>query len=475
MGDRIECDVCVIGAGSAGLVAAAAAAQMGARTVLIERGRMGGDCLNYGCVPSKALIAAAAHAQSVRDSQAFGIRAIEPEIDFAAVMAHVHEVIAEIAPNDSVERFEGLGVRVLKAEARFTGERELQAGDQHIRARLFVLATGSRAAVPPVPGLADLPYLTNETIFDLRESPAHLLVLGGGPIGLELAQAFRRLGSKVTVLEAARCLPRDEPELVAKVLERLRADGVEIRQDAKVARFERTGEAITAVLAGEGGEESIRGSHLLVAAGRRPVTEGLGLEVAGVKASARGIAVDAALRTSNRRIWAIGDCNGLYPFTHMAGAQAGLFIRGGLLRLPARLDHRTVPWTTYTDPELAQVGLTEAKAREQYGGAVSTATWALAENDRAHTERRTEGLVKLVLGRRNRILGAAIAAPHAGELIQPWCLALARNLPLSAMASLVVPYPTLGEASKRAAGSRFAGLLFSPATRRIVRLLLALR
>jgi len=475
MAAAIDCDVCIIGAGSAGLVVAAAAAQMGARTILIERARMGGDCLNYGCVPSKALIAAAARAQAMRSGTAFGIRAVEPEVDFAAVMAHVHGVIGEIAPNDSVERFESLGVTVLKAQAQFVSPNEVTAGDHRIGARLFVLATGSGPAVPPVPGLAAMPYLTNETVFELSQRPRHLLVLGAGPIGLEMAQAFRRLGSAVTVLEVARALARDEPELADVVKTSLAAEGVAIREGVRIARFERRPDGVAAILAGEHGEEEIVASHLLVATGRNPSVEGLGLEAAGIAVSRRGITVDESMRTSNRRVWAIGDCNGLYPFTHMAAYQAGLFIRGALLRLPAKIDHGIVPWATYTDPELAQVGLTEAQAREKYGSAVQTASWKLSENDRAHAERRTEGLVKIVLGSRNRILGAAIVAPHAGDLIQPWCLALSRRLPLSAMAAFVPPYPTLGEASKRVAGSRFSSLLFGPMARRIVRFLLCFR
>jgi pyruvate/2-oxoglutarate dehydrogenase complex dihydrolipoamide dehydrogenase (E3) component len=475
MTSPIDCDVCVVGAGSAGLVVAAGAAQMGARTVLIERGRMGGDCLNYGCVPSKALIAAAERAQTMRDSTDFGIRGIEPEVDFAAVMAHVHGVIRAIEPNDSVERFEGLGVTVLRAEAHFTSPRDMVAGDHPIRAKLYVLATGSRPAAPPIPGLSDIAYLTNESVFELRERPRHLIVLGGGPIGLELAQAFRRLGSAVTVLEAAQILGRDDPELVAVVRRNLAAEGVALREWAKVARFEHTPDGVVAVLAGATGEERIAGSHLLVAAGRTPGMAGLGLDVAGIRAGKRGIEVDDSLRTSNRRVWAIGDCNGLYPFTHMAAYQASLFIRGGLLRLPARMDRSIVPWTIYTEPELAQVGLTEAQAREHHGDVVRVLHWKLSENDRAQTERRTDGLVKVVIGGRGRILGAGIVAPHAGELIQPWCLALSRRLGISAMASFVPPYPTLGEISKRAAGSHFTPLLFSERTKRIVRLLLRLR
>jgi pyruvate/2-oxoglutarate dehydrogenase complex dihydrolipoamide dehydrogenase (E3) component len=468
MSENLTPDVCIVGAGSAGLVAAAGAAQLGLAVVLIERAEMGGDCLNYGCVPSKALIAAARMAQAQRSSGPFGVTPVEPRVDFGRVMDHVHQVIAAIAPNDSVERYEKLGVRVLKQEARFIGRTELQAGPYRIKSRRIVLATGSRPTAPPIPGLADVPYLTNETIFANRILPDHLIVIGGGPIGLELAQAHRRLGSKVTVLEAAAFLAKDDAELSAIVLKRLRAEGVDLRAPAKIARVERAAAGMTVIL--EDGEQ-LDASHLLVAAGRAPIVEGLDLDKAGVAHTRQGITVDASLRTSNRHVWAIGDCNGLYAFTHMAGYEASLFIRGALFRAPARLDASIVPWATYTDPELAQVGLSEHVARDRHGEAIKVLRWTLAENDRAQTERQTDGMVKAITGRRGRIVGATIVAPQAGELIQPWCLAIAKRLKISALASFVPPYPTLGEASKRAAGSYFTETLFGPRTRKLVRLL----
>jgi pyruvate/2-oxoglutarate dehydrogenase complex dihydrolipoamide dehydrogenase (E3) component len=468
MTETLTPDVCVIGAGSAGLVVAAGAAQLGLDVVLIERALMGGDCLNHGCVPSKALLAAARMAEAQRRGAPFGVAPIEPQIDFAKVMDHVAATIAAIAPNDSVARFEGLGVRVLQEEARFVGRTELQAGPHRIRSRRIVLATGSRPTAPPISGLSDIPYLTNETIFANRTLPDHLVVIGGGPIGLEMAQAHRRLGARVTVLEAASFLPKDDPELAAIVLARLRAEGVDLRAPARIARIEHALGGLAVIL--EDGER-IEGSHLLVAAGRTPTTDGLDLERAGVAFTPRGITVDPGLRTSNRHVWAIGDCNGLYAFTHMAGYEASLFIRGALFRAPARLDASIVPWTTYTDPELAQVGLSETAAREKHGDAVRVLRWRLAENDRAQAERETDGMVKVITGHRGRILGAAIAAPHAGELIQPWCLAISKRLGIAALASFVPPYPTLGEASKRAAGSYFTETLFGPRTRRLVRLL----
>lgn len=468
MSSTLAPDVCVVGAGSAGLVVAAGAAQLGLDVVLVERGPMGGDCLNYGCVPSKALIAAAKAAQARRTGASFGIAPVAPEIDFGRVMDHVAGVIAAIAPNDSVERFERLGVRVVRAEARFIGRTELQAGPHRIVGRRIVLATGSRPAVPPIDGLAGVRYLTNETIFANRTLPGHLLVIGGGPIGLELAQAHRRLGSQVTVLESERFLAKDDPELADIVVERLRREGVVLHAPARIVRARQDAEGITLDLANG---SPVSGTHLLMAAGRAPVVEGLCLEAAGIAYTPRGITVDRSLRTTNRRVWAIGDCNGLYAFTHMAAYEASLFIRGALFRMPARLDASLVPWATYTDPELAQVGLNERTAREEHGDAIRVLRWKFTDNDRAQAERTTEGMVKAVVTRRGRILGAAIAAPQAGELIQPWCLAIARRLHLSAMASFVPPYPTLGEANKRAAGSFFTDALFGRRTRTLVRLL----
>ena len=464
--EHLTADICIVGAGSGGLVVAAGAAQLGLRVVLIERDRMGGDCLNFGCVPSKSLIAAARVAQAQRTSAAFGVAAVEPRVDFARVMNHVDEVIQAIAPNDSVERFEKLGVRVLKEEARFVGRTELEAGRWRITARRIVLATGSRPTAPPIPGLRDTPYFTNETIFANRVLPQHLIVIGGGPIGLEMAQAHRRLGARVTVLEAAQFLAHDDPEVAAIVLAQLKAEGVDLHDGAKVNRVETNRSGIAVTLEGS---EPIVGSHLLVAAGRTPDVEALALDVAGIAHTKQGITVDRSLRTTNRHVWAIGDCNGRYAFTHMAGYEASLFIRGALFRAPARLDHSIVPWTTFTEPELAHVGLTERQARERHGDSVRALRWKLADNDRAQTERETAGLVKAVVDHRGRILGASIAAANAGELIQPWCLALFKRLRISALASFVPPYPTLGEASKRAAGSFYTEALFGSRARRLVR------
>lgn len=463
----IDTDICVIGAGSGGLSVAAGAAQMGASTVLIERGAMGGDCLNYGCVPSKSMIAAGRAADTIRNAGRFGVNGHEPQIDFGRVHDHIHGVITAIAPNDSVERFEGLGVKVIRASARFTGPDTVEAGGATIKARRFVLATGSRASHPPIPGLGDVPFLTNETIFERKAAPEHLIVIGGGPIGVEMAQAHRRLGAEVTVLQKGSILPKDDPDLVAVVRDRLTAEGVDLREDADIDRVERHGNGIAAVLA-DG--TRIEGSDLLVAAGRQANVDGLGLEAAGIEFSPKGVKTDARLRTTNRRVFAVGDVAGGPQFTHIAGYHAGIVIRNVLFRLPAKVDYSALPWVTYTDPELAHVGLTEAQAREAHKD-IRVLTWSFEENDRAQAEREIEGRVKVLTLPNGRILGASIVGPHAGELIQVWCLAISQKLKIGAIASMIAPYPTLGEAGKRAAGAFYTPKLFSGRTRGLVRFL----
>jgi pyruvate/2-oxoglutarate dehydrogenase complex dihydrolipoamide dehydrogenase (E3) component len=463
----LHVDLCIIGAGSGGLSVAAGAAQMGASVVLAEKHAMGGDCLNTGCVPSKALLAAAHAAEAVRGSGRFGVNGHEPAVDFAKVHAHVHGVIAAIAPHDSVERFEGLGVTVIQAAARFTGPAEVEADGTRIRARRFVLATGSAAAIPPVPGLAEAPYLTNETIFGLTECPGHLIVLGGGPIGVEMAQAFRRLGAAVTLVERGAILPKDEPEAVAILRARLLREGIALHEGAEVLAARRAANGVELELRGAEAPLVLRGSHLLVAAGRRPNTAGLGLEAAGIEATPRGITVDARLRSTNRRVFAIGDVAGGPQFTHIAGYHAGIVIRNALFGLPATVDYAALPWVTYADPELAHVGLTEAAAREA-GHVVSTLLQPLSGNDRAQAELETEGLAKVVLGRGGRILGATIVAPRAGEMIGLWGLAIQKRMKIGAIASSLAPYPTMAEISKRAAGGFYTPSLFGPRTRRLV-------
>lgn len=464
--ERIETDICVIGAGSGGLSVAAGAVQMGARVVLIEAGEMGGDCLNAGCVPSKALIAAAKAAQAQR--QGFrGVAPVDPQVDFGAVKDHVAAVIAQIAPVDSQERFEGLGCTVIRAFARFTGPREVTAGDTTIRARRFVIATGSRPFIPPIQGIETVPYLTNETIFDLRDRPEHLVIIGGGPIGIEMAQAHRRLGCAVTVVEGAKVLGRDDPELAAQVIRALTDEGIRLIEGQPVVRLSGQAGAVEVTL-GDGTQ--VRGSHLLMAVGRKVALDGMGLDAAGIGHTAKGITVDARLRSSNRRVYAVGDAAGGLQFTHVAGWHAGIVIRQIVLGLPAKADTRAIPHVTYTDPELAQVGLTEAEAKAAHGDALTVVRADFAHNDRAQAEGKAKGLVKVMVVK-GRPVGASIVGPQAGELIGLWALAISARLKLSAVAGMVAPYPTLGEVSKRAAGAYFGPKLFqNSALKWVVRL-----
>ena len=466
-------DICVIGAGSGGLSVAAAAAMFGVSVVLIERDRMGGDCLNVGCVPSKALIAAGARAQAVREAGRFGVTAAMPEVNYAQVQAHVAGVIAAIAPNDSVERFTALGVTVIKGQARFRDRNTVLVGEQAVKARRFVVATGSRPAVPPIPGLEEAPFLTNETIFSQTKRPDRLLVLGGGPIGVELAQAMARLGSAVTIVEAQTLLSRDDPEAAGLVRRALLAEGVALHENARVLRVEPGRGRVRLVLEGGDGAaaQSVEGTHLLVAAGRKPNIEDLDLDLAGVASDNKGVIVGKGLRTANRRIFAIGDCAGGkaggMQFTHVANYHAGLVVRSALFRLPVKVDLGAVPRVTYCHPELASAGLSEAQAREN-GEDIRILRWPFSENDRAQAERATDGFVKLVTNAKGRILGVTIVGERAGDLLVPWCMALQKRMGVKDMAGLVFPYPTVSEASKRAAVSFYAPLAAKPGIRRLI-------
>lgn len=463
-------DIAVIGAGAGGLSVAAGAARLGQKVVLFEKAEMGGECLNSGCVPSKALLAAAHRAQAMRSAAPFGITGMEPEVDFAGVRAHIRRAIAAIAPHDSQERFESLGVTVVRAAARFRDARMLEARGESFSARRIVIATGSRPAIPDIPGLTGVPYLTNETLFVNETLPAHLLIIGAGPIGLEMAQAHARLGSRVSVIEAGEPLASHDPELAAILLERLAAEGIRILSRTAVQRLQAAEGGIHAETAHG---ERLTGSHLLVATGRRPNVEGLGLAEAGIALGPRGIAVDRRMRTTNRRVYAVGDVAG-GRFTHEASHHAAAVIRHALFGLPARVT-ACMPHVIYTDPEAAQAGLTEKEARASYGDSIRVLRQPFTGNDRAQAEGRTEGLIKIVTSRGGRILGAAAVGPEAGNLIQPWILALDRGLGIGAMATPVLPYPTRGEAGRRAATGYFEGLASNTLLRGVVGVVKALR
>jgi pyruvate/2-oxoglutarate dehydrogenase complex dihydrolipoamide dehydrogenase (E3) component len=473
MADVLTPDICVIGGGSGGLSVAAAAAAFGVPCVLVERGKMGGDCLNTGCVPSKALLAAAKRAALALGAQAFGAQAFgvhtTADVDFKKVHDHVQRVIAAIAPNDSVERFTGLGVQVIKGEAKFKDRRTVMVGNTHeIRARRFVIATGSTAAVPPIPGLDKGPYFTNDTIFNLTERPRHLIIIGAGPIGLELAQGFRRLGSEVTVLEAATALAKDDPEAAAIVLTQLDREGVIVRSGVQVTGVDYIAHSAMVTFNGPDGEGKAEGSHLLVATGRRPVLDALDLDAAGIRHDRAGIVVRRNLKTSNGRVYAIGDvAAGQAQFTHAANYHAGLVIRNVLFRLPVRANNDAVQWVTFTDPELAQAGLTEAQARARKIK-IRILRWPYHDNDRAQTERATHGHIKVITTKKGRILGVTIVGAEAGELIAMWILAIAQKLNIRALTGIVLPYPTLSEIGKRAAIDFFTPSLTSPLLRRII-------
>ena len=457
---RIKTNVCIIGGGSGGLSIAAGAVQMGAKVVLLEGHKMGGDCLNYGCVPSKALIASAKQAHAMSHGAALGVTDVVPTVDYAAAKDHVHDVIATIAPVDSVERFEGLGVNVITEFGRFISPTEVQAGDTIIQARRFVIATGSSPFVPPIPGLDDVKVYTNEDIFDLRDRPDHLIIIGGGPIGMEMAQAHVRLGSKVTVIEGATAMGKDDPEMAAIVLDNLRAEGVEILEGAQAEKISGKGKKIT-VHTPKG---DITGTHLLMAVGRKVNIDKLDLDKGNVAHGRGGVTVGDNLRsTTNKKVYAVGDVAGGLQFTHVAGYHAAVVIRSMLFGLPSkqRTDH--IPWATYTDPELAQVGLTEAQARDKHGDRLEVVRFDFHHNDRLIAERKTKGLIKVMVVK-GKPVGASIAGHQAGELIGMWAMAIANGLKMSAIANTVLPYPTIGEVNKRAAGAYFSPRLFDSGT-----------
>ena len=466
MTEHVTTDLCVVGGGSGGLSVAAGAVQMGARVVLVEGGKMGGDCLNYGCVPSKALIAAGKHAHAMTTGEPFGVNPVTPVVNFARAKDHVSSVIAKIEPHDSVERFEGLGVRVISEYGSFISRTELEAGDVVVKARRFVIATGSSPFVPPIPGIDTVDYETNETIFDLRDKPEHLIVIGGGPIGMEMAQAHRRLGCDVTVLEGLKALGRSHPSHAAIVIEQMKREGIAIHEGAAAERIEGDNGTIT-IRTSDG--KVIEGTDLLVAVGRKPNLDRLNLEAAGIDRTRGGVKVDGSLKTTNRRVYAIGDVAGLGQFTHVAGYHAGVVIKSALFGLPSRVRTDHIPSATYTDPEIAEVGLSETQAKERFGDKVEVAAFSLAENDRALAEGLKHGEAR-VLVVKGKPVGASIVGAHAGELIQVWSLAIANGLKMQAMANMISPYPTLGEVNKRAAGAYFSKRLFgNPKVGRIVK------
>jgi pyruvate/2-oxoglutarate dehydrogenase complex dihydrolipoamide dehydrogenase (E3) component len=465
-------NVIVLGAGSGGLTMAAGAAMLGARVALLEKHRMGGDCLNYGCVPSKALLKAARVAQTVRTAELYGIRGAGPlpDQDLERVMDYVRAVRARIAPHDSVERFTSLGVEVHLTPGRLRIAHEVMLGDEGptIWGRHIVLATGSRPLVPEIPGLREAGYLTNETVFDADRLPARLLVIGGGPIGAELGQAFARFGSAVTIVSAAaHILPREDADVAAVLAQRLRHEGVTILDRTRAVRVERRGQVKSVTIRLDDGERTVDAEQILVAAGRRANVEDLGLETVGVAFDERGVRIDRRCRTTVPSIWAVGDVAGPYQFTHWANYQARIVLRNAFFPGSWKYDDATVPWTTFAEPEVARVGLSEDEARGR-NIACDVYRAPFDDNDRALCDGEPEGFVK-VLTRRGggQLLGAAIVHEHAGELLHELVLAQKHGLSLGKLSSPIHVYPTLAEAN-RAVGDAYLRARLRPGLRAVL-------
>lgn len=468
---KLKADLIVIGGGSGGLSAAAGAAMLGLKVVLYEKAEMGGDCLNYGCVPSKALLTTAKYAQSARESAKFGVTTSEPKVDWEGVKAHVRKAIDTIAPIDSVERFEGLGVTVIQEHAKFADPKTVVSATTVATARRIIVATGSTAFIPPIPGLSETPYITNESVFSLPTQPEHLVILGGGPIGMEMAQAFQRLGTKVTVIEMGRAMARADADHAAIAVEAIREEGVTILEGHKAVKVTGSEGAISVETESDDGTQTINGSHLLVAVGRRAVMDGLELEAGNVEYDRGGVKVSDKLRSiSNPRVWALGDVAGKGQFTHLAGWHASVFTRRAFFKQGSKSSDLPLPAVTYVSPEVAQVGLTEAEAREQYGDSVTTSAFPFHDNDRAIAEGKTLGEAKLII-RKGKLLGASIVGEGAGDIIQMVGYGMSNKLGVQSLTNFISPYPTRTEVVKRAASAHFTPTVFGKASKRLVGLL----
>ncbi len=465
-------DLAVIGGGTAGLVTSAGAASLGAKVALIERDRLGGECLHTGCVPSKALIRSAKVLHLMRRAADFGLNAPEVSFDFAKVMDRMRQVQAQVGKHDSPERFKELGVSLFSDPAAFLSPTELQVGAQRIKAKKVVIATGSRSAIPPIAGLEAAGFLDHVSAFRLSSLPRSIIILGGGPIGIEFAQILARFGVRVTVVEVVgQILPREDQEIAQAVEAILRAEGIDIHTCTKAFRIEKDG--AEKIVHGEctGAVMTFRAEEIFLATGRRPNVEGLNLEGAGVKYDGKGIIVDETLRTTARNIWACGDVTGKLLFTHVAEYQARLVVRNALFPFRSKADYRVVPWCTFTDPEVARVGLTEAEAREQFGN-VKIYRYHFGDLDRALCDREAVGLTKLVCTPKGKIVGAHIVGPQAGDLIQEVVLAMRKGLPVGALSQTIHVYPTLAEGVRRAADQYYREKLFGEPLKGLLRLLM---
>ncbi|PNW45635.1 UNVERIFIED_CONTAM: pyridine nucleotide-disulfide oxidoreductase [Euhalothece sp. KZN 001] len=444
----VDYDIVIIGGGSGGLVVASAAAQLNAKVALVEKSRLGGDCLWFGCVPSKSLLHASRVAHEVKHSSRFGIYTTPPDIQFSEATGHVQNVISTIQPHDSPERFESLGVEVIFGEGQFKDQKTFTVNGRDLKARAFVVSTGSRPQVPPIEGIEEAGFLTNEQIFSLKERPQSLAVIGAGPIGCELGQAMHRLGSQVTIVSSRdHILPKEDPEAALVVEKQLEADGVNILRGKRATKVE--------VINGKKhlwvGEEKIVVDEILVSSGRVPNVHSLNLEAAGVEYTEKGIVVNQKLQTTNKRIYGCGDVIGGYQFTHVAGYEAAVVVQNALFFPSAKADYRVIPWATFTEPELARVGLSEKQARDRYGDKIEVLKQDFAEVDRAQAERATEGFAKIITTSKGEILGAHLVGPSAGELIHEIILAMKNKLPVSALTGIIHIYPTLSEVNSKAA------------------------
>ena len=443
----VDYDIVIIGGGSGGLVIASAAAQLKAKVALVEKDRLGGDCLWYGCVPSKSLIHAARVAHEVKNGSRFGIYTNTPKINFAEANGHVAKVIKAIEPHDSPERFRGLGVEVIFGSGQFTDRETFEVNGRQLKARAFVISTGSRAAIPPVPGLKEAGYLTNEEVFSLQERPNSLAVIGAGPIGCELGQSFYRLGSEVTIIASRdQIMPKEDPEAAAVVQQEMEAEGISILTKARVKSVE----VVNGKKVVQAGEHEVAVDEILVSAGRSPNVDSLNLEAAGVEYDKKGIKVNEKLQTTNPRIYGCGDVIGGYQFTHVAGYEAVVALTNALFFPFSKIKYEVIPWATFTDPELARVGMDEKQARERYGDDVCVLKQDFAGVDRAQAEAATAGFAKIITRNNGQILGAHIVGPSAGELIHEIVLAMSNKLKVSALTGIHV-YPTLSEINSKAA------------------------
>jgi len=465
-------DVLILGGGAAGLTAASGCAQLGLKTALIEKEHLGGDCLYYGCVPSKTLIKSAKVLRYAQEFEKFGLPALKiPKVSLEGVMGHVQDVIREVAVHDSPERFRKLGAEVIFDVPKFVSPYELRLQDGKVfSARTIILATGSSPRTLPIPGLEETGYITNLDVFKMKDLPGRMVTIGAGPIGVELSQSFLRLGAKVSIIsDSPQILPREDADMAQVVHDRLTAEGAELYLGASLQRVEQNGRGKRLILKDAGGREvSLEVDEILMAVGRRGNTAGLQLENAGVKVENTFIPVNSGLSTSQKNILAVGDINGKYLFTHVAGSEGSLAVRKTVLRLPVKMDYSYVPWVTYTDPEIASIGYNELRAKEA-GLSYTVVESQFQEVDRAMAETETEGKIKILIDKRSRVIGTQITGPHAGELLIPSIFAVRNRSKLMDMITPIFPYPVLSEVVKKAAGGYYAPKVYNPKVKKILR------